>query len=193
MKIRALTILGVWMSFAFLAAAAPLFINEILFNPPGGTDPPNEYVELRGTPNAVLTNGTYLVAVEGDTNGNPGTIQNVFDLSGRVIGGNGFLVLLQKTNTYVVNTNATILVNTGNADGFGSGSSSSIGHRGEAGQTELEGGSFTFFLIQTTNPPAIGVDIDANNDGIPDGTDFASWTVLESVGVLDDDGLGDIA
>ena len=94
MKIRALTFLGWWMCFACIAAAAaPLFINEVLFNP-AGTDIPNEYIELRGTPNAVLTNGTYLVAVEGDTNGNPGTLQNVFDLSGRIIGGNGFLVLL---------------------------------------------------------------------------------------------------
>ena len=46
--------------------AAELWINEILFNPPG-TDIPNEYIELRGTPNLILTNGTYFVAVEGDT------------------------------------------------------------------------------------------------------------------------------
>src|SRR4051812_25052926 len=112
----------VWL-WCLLASAPSLrgqvVISEILVNPPG-TDIPNEYIELRGPPNQILAAGTYFVAVEGDTNGNPGTIQNVFDLSGKAIGGNGYLVLLQKTNTYIVNPNATILVNTKGA-GWGSG------------------------------------------------------------------------
>src|ERR1041385_8280782 len=111
------------------SASAEVVISEILVNPPG-TDAPNQYIELRGPPNQILANGTYFVAVEGDTNGNPGTIQNVFDVSGKQIGGNGFLALLQKTNTYSVNSNATILANTDKGPGFGSGSSSSINHRG---------------------------------------------------------------
>jgi len=77
-----------------LVARADLVINEILFNPPVG-DSTNEFIELRGTPNMVLASGTYLLAVEGDANGDPGTIQNLFDLSGRRVGRNGFLVLLQ--------------------------------------------------------------------------------------------------
>ena len=78
------------------AATTNLFINELLFNPPSG-DLTNEFVELRGVPNYVLPSGTYLVAVEGDGDGdkNPGTIQNRFDLAGRRIGQNGFLTLLQ--------------------------------------------------------------------------------------------------
>ncbi len=196
MKNRALKNLGCWLAAWLVPVASfavPLFINEVLFNPPGGDDLSNEYVELRGTPNDVLPAGLYFVSVEGDANGNPGTVQNVFDLSGRRIGGNGFLVLLQKTNAYAANTNATLLVNTGSGGGFGSGSSSSIGHKGEGGQVDFENGSATFLLIQTTNKPVIGVDIDANNDGMPDGIDHESWTVLDSVGVLDADGLGDIA
>src|SRR5262249_48823764 len=156
-------------------------------------DYPNEYIELRGTPNFVLPEGTYLVSVEGDTNANPGTIQDVFNLSGEIVGGNGFLVLLQKTNNYAVNSAATTLENTDSGAGWGSGSTSSIGHRGENGQTELENGSQTFFLIQTTNAPVIGNDIDANDDGVPDAPFFSSWTILDSVGLLDSDGLGDIA
>src|SRR2546430_16619659 len=124
------------------SASGQVVISEILFNPPG-VDAPNQYIELRGPPNQLLANGTYFVAVEGDTNGNPGTVQNVFDLSGKQIGGNGFLVLLQKTNTYSVNSNATLLVNTGKGPGFGNGSSSSINHRGEGGQGELEHASAT--------------------------------------------------
>jgi len=173
-------------------ASAQVVISEILINPPG-TDAPNEYIELRGPPNQLLALGTYLVAIEGDTNGNPGTVQNVFDLSGKQLGGNGFLVLLQKTNSYVVNSNATLLINTDKGPGFGNGSSSSIGHRGENNQTDLENGSATYFLIQAPTPPAIGADIDSDNDGVPDGPIFGSWTILDSIGILDDSGLGDIA
>ena len=167
-----------------------VWINEILFNPPG-SDLPNEYVELRGTPNLILSNGTYLVSINGDTNNNPGTIQNVFDLSGRALGGNGFLVLLQNSNSYFASGNATVLVNT-NGSGYGSGSGSSVGHRGKNGRTDLENASVTYMLLQSTNYPAPGTDIDANNDGTPDGADYASWTVLDAVAVLDNDGIGDI-
>ena len=185
----------VWLGtlvLASLAARAELVVSEILFNPPG-IDGPNEYIELRGTPNLVIPDGTYLVAVEGDAAGNPGTIQDTFDLSGRKVGGNGFLVLLQKGSLYAVNTNATVLVNTNSGPGWGSGSTSSVGHRGENGQTDLENASASFFLVQSTNAPAIGSDIDTDDDGTPDGPVFASWTVLDSVGVLDADGAGDFA
>jgi Protein of unknown function (DUF3616) len=176
-----------------MAGRAELVINEILLNPPGSIDVPNEYIELRGTPNMIIPQGTYLVCVEGDTNSNPGTIQNVFDLSGRAVGGNGFLVLLQKTNAYSVHTNCLALANTDTGAGFGSGSTSSINHKGEAGQVDLENGSETFLLIQSVNSPPIGADIDSDNNGIPDGPVYASWTILDSVGILDNDGLGDIA
>ncbi|HMC28470.1 MAG TPA: hypothetical protein VKM56_11820 [Verrucomicrobiae bacterium] len=187
---------AVWVWLLLLlslaSASGQVVINEALVNPPA-TDAPNQYIELRGPPNQILTLGTYFVAVEGDTNGNPGTIQDVFDLSGKAIGGNGFLVLLQKTNSYVAAIGSTVLVNTGKGAGWGSGSSSSIGHRGENGQTDLEHGSFTLFLIQAPTAPAIGADIDSDNDGTPDGPVFASWTIFDSVGVLDDSGVGDIA
>lgn len=172
------------------AVCGEVWISEILFNP-AGPDLPNEYIELRGTPNLVLPNGTYFVAVDGDTNANPGTIQNVFDLSGRAIAGNGYLVLLQNSNAYAVNANGFALINT-NGSGFGSGPSSTVNHRGEGGQTDLENGSGTFFLIQSTNYPALGADIDADDDGVPDGPLFASWNIIDSVAVLDNDGLGDI-
>jgi hypothetical protein len=175
-----------------VSARAQLVINEVLFNPPG-PDTNSEYVELRGPPNFVLPAGTYFLSVDGDANGNPGTVQNIFDLSGRSVGANGFLVLLQKFHNYITTNIATVLTNSGTGAGFGSGSGSSIRHRGEGGQTELENPSCTFFLIQATNAPLIGDDIDGNDDGLPDGSIFGGWTILDSVGVLDNDGLGDIA
>lgn len=167
-----------------------MVINEVLFNPPG-TDTPNQYIEFRGTPNSVITPGTYFVAVDGEKAGNPGRIENVFDLSGVPVGGNGFLVLLQKGGPYRPSANSTILENAGSGAGWGSGSSSTIRHTGRNGATALGHASLTFFLIQTANPPYPGDDIDKDDDGTPDGAIFAGWTVLDSLGVLDADGLGD--
>ncbi len=181
-----------WLSWCALALTAlqahcQLVINEVLFNPPG-SDAPNEYIELRGTPNLVIPPGTYFLAVEGDLSANPGSMNNIFDLSNQRVGGNGFLVLLQKDNAYAPHTNATVLVNTGSGAGWGSGSSSSINHRGT--QTDLENASVSFFLIQTTSPVTLSTDIDSNNDGMPDGDAYASWTVLDSVGIVGTSGTG---
>jgi hypothetical protein len=175
----------------FAHAAGP-WISEILFNPPGNLDAPNEYLEIRGTPNSTVPPGTYLISVEGNTNGNPGTIQNVFDLSGRTIGGNGFLVLLQNSNSYAVHPHANVVVNT-NGPGWGSGSSSTAGHRGRVGKTDIENASITFLLLQSSLAPTPGTDIDLNNTGVPDNPIYSTWTILDGVGILDNDGLGDIA
>ncbi len=171
-------------AFGLLEASAlgQAFLNEILFAPPG-PDLPHQYIELRATPNYTFPSGTYVVAVTGDVAADPGTIENVFDISGQSIGGNGFLVLLQKTNDYRASTNATLLVNSGSGPGFGSDSTSSIGHRGRSGRTDLPHASVTFFLIQTTNAPDPGTDIDGNNDGVPGGQ-TRSWTIFDSVGVV---------
>jgi Domain of unknown function (DUF4347)/Bacterial pre-peptidase C-terminal domain len=155
------------------------FINEILFNSPG-TDSPNEYIELRGTPSTTLPSGTYLVAIDGDS-GVAGMIDNIFNLSGQTFGSNGFLVLLQKGNTYSVNPSASVLTNTGSGSGWGNGATSSINHRG----ADLENGSNSFLLIQTATAPNIGDDIDSNDDGTPDGAVYSGWTVLDSVAILD--------
>ncbi|MDZ8109037.1 MAG: FG-GAP-like repeat-containing protein [Nostoc sp. DedQUE12a] len=161
----------------------PILINEILFDPPS-TDSPKEYIELRGTPGAILAPGTFLVGIEGDSGSpNPGNVQDIFDLSGKQFGSNGLLVLLQKGNSYAVNPNANVVTNTGTGAGWGNAASSSLGHTG--GTTDIESGSVSFFLIQTTTAPNLSNDIDSNNDGIADGAAYSNWTVLDSVSVLD--------
>ncbi|MFN6517770.1 MAG: FG-GAP-like repeat-containing protein [Nostoc sp. CreGUA01] len=162
----------------------PILINEILFDPPS-TDTSKEYIELRGTPGAILAPGTYLVAVEGDSATNPGNVQNIFNLSGKQFGSNGLLVLLQKGNSYAVNPNANVVTNTGTGAGWGSGASSSLGHIGQANANDIENGSVSFFLIQTTTAPNLSNDIDSDDDGIVDGATYSNWTVLDSVSVLD--------
>lgn len=159
----------------------PILINEILFDPPS-TDTTKEYIELRGTPNAILAPGTYLVGIEGDVGTSSGNVQDIFNLSGKQFGNNGLLVLLQKGNTYVVNPNANVVTNTGTGTGWGNGASSSIGH---TGANDIENESVNFFLIQAVTAPTLSTDIDSNNDGIADGTVYSNWTVLDSVSVLD--------
>ena len=102
-KGASLAAIALWLLVLFCApptANAQVVINEILFNPPS-SDSPNEYIELRGPPNLILSPGTYFVSVEGDSIGNPGTIQHVFDLSGKAIGGNGVVGIYHET--YLVN------------------------------------------------------------------------------------------
>jgi hypothetical protein len=172
------------IGFGGVSAWSQPFINELLFAPPG-PDIPNQYIELRGVPNASLPVGSYLIVVDGNGSGDPGRIENVFDLSGRKFGGNGFLLLLQKASPYSPSPSAAALVNEGSGSGFGSGSSSSIGHRGRSGRTDLPHASVSFLLIQATNAPTPGTDIDGNDDGVLGGA-TAGWTILDSVGVAVD-------
>ncbi|MBH8572965.1 DUF4347 domain-containing protein [Nostocaceae cyanobacterium CENA369] len=160
----------------------PTLINEILFDPPS-TDSPKEYIELRGTPGATIAAGTYLVGIEGDSGTTAGTVKNIFDLSGKQFGSNGILVLLQKGNTYTVNSGANVVTNTGTGAGWGNGATSSLGHTGST--TEIENGSVSFLLIKTGTAPTLSTDIDSDNDGIADGSAYSNWTVLDSVSVLD--------
>ena len=173
------------------SASGPFFISEILFNPPG-PDAPNEYIEIRGAPNSSFPAGSYLVGIEGDAADNPGEIQDLFDLSGRILGANGFLVLLQKTNSYAPHPLSRVLAQTGPDPGWGHGDGSSVRHRGQARQTDLENASVTFMLVQSSKPPSIGDDLDSDDDGVLDGDLFESWRVYDSVGILDPDGAGDI-
>ncbi len=156
------------------------FINEILFNPTG-TDAPNEYIELRGPASSAIPAGTYLVAIEGDTAENPGDVQTIINLSGLTFGSNGYLVLLQMSNTYVPAAGANVLTST--TVGFG-GLPGAI-WSADASATDLEDDSVTFMLIQTATAPTLTDDIDANDDATADGGVFGGWAVIDSIGVLD--------
>ncbi len=144
--------------------AQPLFINEVLFNPPG-IDQPNEYIELRGPANAVVAAGTYFVNIEGDSTA-PGDVNEFIDLSGMTFGSNGFLVLTNVANTFAIDPAASEV---------------------NAGDGDQENTSATFFLVQTGVAPSNDDDIDSDDNGVPDGTVFDGWTILDSVSVLDDD------
>jgi hypothetical protein len=162
-----------------IEALAGIYINEVLFNPPG-TDAPNEYIELRGTANSAIPAGTYLVAVEGDAADNPGDVQTIIHLSGLSFGSNGFLVLLQNGNTYTTDAGATVVTST--TTGFG-GLPGGI-WSADSAATDIEDSSVTFMLIQTGVAPTLTDDIDSNDDGLTNGSTFAGWSVRDSISAM---------
>uniref|UniRef100_UPI004049BAA9 T9SS type A sorting domain-containing protein n=1 Tax=Flavobacterium sp. TaxID=239 RepID=UPI004049BAA9 len=174
-------------------ASAQLYINEILVSPPG-TDSPNEYIELRGAPNAVIPTNTFLIQIEGDgeSGSNPGDVESnnaatngalgpdgvspapqggIIDLSGITLGSNGLLVIVRSNHPYTINPDSAILFDVTDGD--------------------LEDQSHTFLLINTgTNPaPTNDDDIDADNDGEIDAIYLANWTILDGISFADDDGV----
>jgi len=176
------------IAFFASAAAAELYINEIYFNPPSmALDTTHEYVELRGTPGMSLADH-YLIFVENydSVTFASGSIEHVFDLTTRSMGTNGFLTLRQKDSPYTVASGTTSLTNSGLGDGFGSGSSSSIGASDSNGDGEIENSGFTAMLINkgTGITPSLGLDLDDMNDGLDVPTGHANWTILDSIGFL---------
>jgi VCBS repeat-containing protein len=167
-----------------VADASAIYINEVLFNPPG-TDAPNEYVELRGPASTVIPAGTYFVAIEGDAADNPGDVQTIINLSGLSFGSNGFLVLLQNGNTYTTAAGATVVTST--TTGFGGlpGSRWSA----DAAATDIEDSSVTFMLIQTGVAPTLTDDIDSNDDGSFDGSVYPGWSVRDSISAMNGSAL----
>jgi methionine-rich copper-binding protein CopC len=162
-----------------VADTSAIFINEVLFNPPG-TDAPNEYIELRGPASAMIPAGTYLVAMEGDAADNPGDVQTIINLSGLSFGSNGFLVIVQQGNTYTTAAGATVI--TGTTSGFG-GLPGSI-FQADAAATDIEDSSVTFMLIQSGVAPSLTNDIDANDDGSFDGSVYPGWSVRDSISAM---------
>jgi hypothetical protein len=197
----AATVAAIWMAAG--EVSAQMFINEIFFDPPGSAaDATHEYVELRGTPGASLANH-YLIFVENEDNlshsGGAGLIELIFDLGSRSLGSNGFLTLRQKANEfsvygdYAVDPAATNLQNTGTGVGYGSGAGSSIGAAnvgsGGAPDGRIENSGFTAMLIRNdgdpvANAPALGFDLDADNNGLDVPTARTDWTILDSIGIF---------
>ncbi|MFN6127405.1 MAG: cadherin domain-containing protein [Planctomycetota bacterium] len=165
---------------AMLAA----YISEVQYDTLFGNDDIDQYVELRGQPNATIPNGTYFATVEGwgAYPGGPGYIHSLIDVSNLSFGSNGFLTILQAGHTYQVDPASTRLT------GTGVGFSGLPNNRWTDASTISDrlahvSGSVTFLLIQTSVKPVVGSDADANDDGLFDGP-AASWTILDSVSLM---------
>ena len=141
----------------------------------------SQYIELRGTPNAVLPDGTYLAVVESNASILGGTVDAVFDLSGQSYGSNGFLVVAQFNNPFEIDPDANALVGltagfSGLPDGVFSGRNNS----------QISVFVPTLFFFQSDVAPAVNDDIDVDYDGRIDPAGIASnWTIHDSVTIGD--------
>jgi hypothetical protein len=154
-------------------ATAQTLINELNINPPG-TDNPCEYVELRGTPGATLSN-LYFVAIEGD--GAPsGTADFVVALNGATIGSNGILIIVSTTACpgRTIPAGATQITD------------AQLNNTGGG----IENGTNSYLLISSATAIVEGTDYDADNNGtlelLPAGA-----TIVDAVAFTDND-AGDL-
>ncbi|NOT47249.1 MAG: CHRD domain-containing protein, partial [Acidobacteria bacterium] len=149
-------------------------INELDINP-GGTDQPCEYVELRGTPGAIIEN-VHFVAFEGDA-APSGTADFVvtFGSPGPAFGSNGLIVITGTAacgaRTYAPETTRlqTTLLDAANG---------------------LENGTISFLLISTASAITANTDYDTDNNGTLEALP-AGATILDAVAWTDGD-AGDI-
>lgn len=160
--------LGVALGLLFglsLSVQGQFLLNELDINP-GGTDDGCEYVELIGTPGAVIEN-VHFVSLEGDTNKGQATAVITFASPGPVFGSNGLLVVVSAVGcaprTYPAATTVltTPFLNTG----------------------VLQNGSNSFLLISSATAITANTDYDTNDDGtlesLPGGAvilDGVAWT-----------------
>jgi len=140
-----------------------------------GPDTGSEYIELRGTPNGVISSDTYIVIIEGDAS-NQGVLDHVFTLGGMQFGADGYLVLLQSGSTYTVDPASSVVTATGT--GWGTDFSSRT--------NDLENGSSTIALVQSDVDlnTLVTQDIDADDNGEVDDLDFP-LTIVDSIGNID--------
>ncbi|TWU51081.1 Cadherin domain protein [Rubripirellula tenax] len=171
----------------------PIVISELLLDPLFGDANQQQVVELRGLPGGVLPSNTYLVVVE-ENNQNPGRIESIFDLSNQPLGANGYLVLAQNDSPHQINANSAVLRSTG--DGF-SGLPGDIFSTIDTFFPRIGGifaASSGFFLVNSETVPVVGLDIDADDDGLADVDGLKSnWTILDSVSAHQFVGSGDQA
>lgn len=145
-------------------ANATPFISEIFFNSPGA-DNGQEFVELMGTPFA-SADGLYALHIDGD-NTSAGVVKAVVSFAGQSFGSNG--VLMRRDTTQVLlpapDPASSVFVLDFSPD--------------------LENGSQTW-VLGTGTPPAVGTDLDTDNDGVFDNVaSLANFTPIDSVGMMD--------
>lgn len=210
------TSFGFSQTFDNIPTGSGIYINKLLASP-SGDDLINEYIEIRGTPNAVVPTDLYFISIEGDGNSSSrGKVSEAISLGDgtRTFGSNGMLVIicnytqdsggsttLENLDGYypspyvgVISSDATIIeiALTGNDLGGSSSSNVStkdpdIGYDGN-----LIDACGTYMVVSAASNPS-GVRIDGTSDssdadGIINATgDHTSWTLYDSITYMDDD------
>ncbi|HEX8638853.1 MAG TPA: VCBS repeat-containing protein [Pyrinomonadaceae bacterium] len=160
----------VLFNISALQASAQTLLNEIDINPPG-EDRPCEYIEIRGTPGAILNN-LYFAVIEGDATA-AGDVDFLVNLNGRTIGSNGLLIITGTTpcpNRFIPAQTTQVTDARLNEGGSG-----------------IENGANSFLLI--SSPLFLTeTDYDTDNDGTLDGLPVGA-TIIDGIGWIQKDFL----
>jgi hypothetical protein len=141
-----------------------LLLNEVNVNPPGENDAPAEFVELRGTPGAGLTN-VFLLAIDGNASAEPGTVSRVFSLTGAALGSNGLLVIAAPNGPHAFPPETTVVPDERFAEPGGI----------------LDNGGLSLLLVGSPRPIPEGEDLDNGDNGVLEGLPEDS-SILDSIG-----------
>lgn len=172
------------------------YISELIVDPLFGDNDKVQMVELRSEPNSQFAANTYLAIVEegGFEEGGfeEGGIHGIFDLSGVQFGSNGYLVLLQQDSPHEPHPDSRVLQSTEKAFGGLPGGIYTDSHP-LSDRIDFIIGANGYFLIESTVPPKLGDDLDADNNGLIDSSVSENWTILDSISLHPFVGRGDIA
>jgi hypothetical protein len=172
---------------AFAAAQSPLGappvvrLSEIFVNPPG-SDNGQEFIELAGTPGASL-NDYALLVVEGDGTG-AGVVDYALDFAGQSLGTNGLYLRRDGAAAIIVGSAPALFV--------GPNAATTVQVVDFA--PDLENGSYTFLLVAKNGgtPPAVGTDLDTDNDGALNVGALGVLTVVDAVALIENDGAANV-
>jgi hypothetical protein len=160
--------------------ADKVLLNEILINPPGGSnvpDAPWEFIEIACTPKASLA-GYWFVAVEGDGDstapGAPGMADLVIDLGGTTCGKNGLVYIKAKAGGHASMSADTTVIETPLLDQGG----------------PLENSTTSFLIIKSATAITKGTNYDEGKTGtlaLPEGAKIVDGfaTFDQKEGVID--------
>lgn len=156
-------------------AAADLRLNEISINP-NGNDENLEFIEIASLDGDRVRTDSYhiLLVINDPLQGNVGTIEQAWDLSGLQTGDNGLLIIgdayakpfLEKRADTPFKTLVELQTEAGDPQSFG--------------RNEIEPSDGVSILLVTGFTGSSGIDLDSNNDGILDSMPWDS--LVDSVG-----------
>lgn len=197
-----------YSQFDNIPTGTGIYINKLIASP-SGPDLTNEYIEIRGTANAVVPSDLYFISIEGDGNSSSrGKVSEAISLGDgtRTFGSNGMLVIITNytdsddssftASPYlsIISSGATVIEIALTGTDVTSSSSSAvdmqvpdIGYDGN-----LIDATATYMVISASADPS-GLRIDGTSDasdadGVINATgDHTSWTLYDSISYMDDD------
>jgi hypothetical protein len=211
-----ITFLGYSQTHDNIPTGTGIYINKLIPSP-SGDDLINEYLEIRGTANAVVPSDLYLISIEGDGNSSSrGKVSEAIQLGDgtRTFGSNGILAIVANytqdsggsttlenldgayASPYVsiINTDATVIDIALTGNDLGSSSSSAvstispdIGYDGNF----IDPAATYMLVAAASNPKGKRIDGTADSsdaNGVINATgDHTSWVLYDSISYLDDD------